>query len=351
MARRLGYLEQPVIEEIQPPKEAALSGLQSLSDRLKFAGGWGQQGRMVLGKARTLDRALMYSYAGVDFKIVQSTTDKFRTELARGLIEPDKLKQDYDDKILTTPWKSEVKAGDVIEWVGTNSFWIVYLQELNEIAYFQSALRRCQYTIDWLDAAGEKHSTYAAVRGPVETKIDFIQKQGISVDEPNHTLNILIPKTDEALKYFRRYAKFYLKGCSESAPNVCWRVEGIDWVGIPGVLEINATEYYANEVEDDVKNGLVGGLIEQPQDPNEDSPQSEVIVGETFIKPKCQYNYTATTAIDAEWYVDIQNLPIKFAVNPNNPKQCGIYWLSVNSGEFEIKYGGFSKKIVVESLF
>jgi hypothetical protein len=40
------------------------------------------------------------------------------------------------------------------------------------------------------------------VRGPVETKINFIQKNGISVDTPNHSLNILMPKNKDTIKYF-----------------------------------------------------------------------------------------------------------------------------------------------------
>jgi len=38
------------------------------------------------------------------------------------------------------------------------------------------------------------------MRGPVETKIDYIQKHGISVDNPNYSLNILIPKNKDTLK-------------------------------------------------------------------------------------------------------------------------------------------------------
>ena len=62
---------------------------------------------------------------------------------------------------------------------------------------------------------------YLAVRGPVETKINYIQKNGISVDTPNHSLNILMTKTPEALKYFRRYSKFYLQGIEEEDKNIC----------------------------------------------------------------------------------------------------------------------------------
>ena len=53
--------------------------------------------------------------------------------------------------------------------------------------------------------ADSGHSIYAAVRGPVETKINFIQKHGISVDTPNHSLSLLMPKNEHTLEYFKRY--------------------------------------------------------------------------------------------------------------------------------------------------
>nr|DAT10083.1 MAG TPA: hypothetical protein [Caudoviricetes sp.] len=77
------------------------------------------------------------------------------------------------------------------------------------MAYFRGDIRKCSYEIAWKDDDGE-HKTHAAIRGPVETKINFIQKHGISVDEPNYSLNILMPKNEETLKYFTRYSKFYL---------------------------------------------------------------------------------------------------------------------------------------------
>jgi len=46
---------------------------------------------------------------------------------------------------------------------------------MNEIAYFRGEIRKCSYEISWEDEEGI-HSTYAAIRGPVETKIDYIQK-------------------------------------------------------------------------------------------------------------------------------------------------------------------------------
>jgi hypothetical protein len=41
------------------------------------------------------------------------------------------------------------------------------------LAYFYGNIRKCSYQIAWTDEDGY-HSTFAAVRGPVETKINFI---------------------------------------------------------------------------------------------------------------------------------------------------------------------------------
>jgi hypothetical protein len=131
------------------------------------------------------------------------------------------------------------------------------------------------------------HSTYAAVRGPIETNINFIQKHGISVDIPNHSLNILMPKNEDTLNYFKRYNKFYLQGS-----DICWRVEAIDQFSTPGILEVVAVEYYANESEDDMEAGIVKGLIEDIQDPNGEIELA--IEGETFIKVKKAYSYMFT---------------------------------------------------------
>ena len=44
--------------------------------------------------------------------------------------------------------------------------------------------------------------------------------------------------------------------------------------------------------EDDIENGIVGGLlVKENQNPN-DVEVEETIVGETFIKPKKTYEYT-----------------------------------------------------------
>ena len=36
-----------------------------------------------------------------------------------------------------------MKPGDVFVWKETNTHWLVFLQILNETAYFRSEIRRC----------------------------------------------------------------------------------------------------------------------------------------------------------------------------------------------------------------
>ena len=78
---------------------------------------------------------------------------------------------------------------------------------------------------------------------------------------------------------------------------------------MPGILEINAIEYYANEIEDDIENGVVGGLIVDPIQPE----NKAVIKGETFIKPKKEYEFEYTGVITGTWNID-PKLPIDWKV-------------------------------------
>jgi hypothetical protein len=81
---------------------------------------------------------------------------------------------DYDDKILSIGFESNFKPGDIFEWCNTGTHWIIRLQDLQELAYFRGDIRRCDYTIAWEDSKGKVQRTYAAIRGPVETKINYI---------------------------------------------------------------------------------------------------------------------------------------------------------------------------------
>jgi hypothetical protein len=124
-------------------------------------------------------------------------------------------------------------------------------------------------------------------------------------------------------------------------------VEAIDEFSSSGILEVYAMEYYANETEDDIENGIVGGLVEEIQDPN---PEEASIEGDTFIKMKRTYTYAFLGRAAADWSVG-KDCPVEIAVNPHNSKEVYIRWTASYSGQFDLYYGDYKKTIVVESLF
>lgn len=162
--------------------------LELMRKRFEWQGGIHQEDRMIKDKQRTLHRALLYSYQAASIEMVQRNTEVLEIEPSgvdadmgvyreiRALINPDKVKQDYDDKIVSIDYEHGYEPGDVFEWKKTNTYWLIYTQEITEDAYFRGEIRRCRYKIRFKDQDGNWCSTYAAIRGPVETQINSIQK-------------------------------------------------------------------------------------------------------------------------------------------------------------------------------
>ena len=341
IGRRTGNLDKEHDPAIEIP------GIADMSKQLNYHGGYFQQNRQIKDKKKSLEKALLYSYQGAFVKKYYPDNGEYHEgNMVRALINPNKLKQDYDDKIISIGFEHEFHTGDIFEWVDTNTYWLIYLQQSTEVAYFRGDIRKCRYKISWKDG-NEIKTTFAAVRGPVETKINYVQKHGVSIDTPNYSLSILIPLNDDTLKQFKRYSKFYLQNV-QGEHKVCWRVEATDSISTPGILEVTAVEYYANETEDDIENGIVGGLVEEIKNPNSEEVE-DAIIGETFIKPKTTNRYYFNGSLLSDWRVQGKNLPLK--INKVDDYTLDIMWDSTYSGQFVLSYGDYNKTIVVESLF
>lgn len=354
MAQRIGKTDLPNYYY-----KSTIPGANGMAVQLITYGGVPQQERMIRDKRKSLDRATLYSYQAAQIRKCSSLNPTFTniTEPVRALINPDKTKFDYDNKVLSVGFEHDFHPGDVFEWCRTHSYWLITLQDLSEIAYFRGEIRRCDYVLNWVDKDGLPQSSYIAVRGPVETKINFIQKHGISVDEPNHSLHIYMPRTPAAVEYFQRYAKFYLSSADDPISKICWRVEAVDAVSTLGILELNAVEYYANQFEDDTELGVVGAKIEKLVEP--ESNLESAIIGDTFIKPKVEYIYYVNTQRDGQWKIAQPKIPVVLEafVDEHNYSAVKLKWNSSYSGQFDLVYSDIlgnditSKTIVVESLF
>lgn len=308
------------------------NSLNLMQSRLNVRGGEFQQDRMIKDKRKTLDKVVWYSYQGADVRKLGSET------VERALINPNTVKQDYDDKTISIGYEYGYKPGTVFDWENTGTKWLIYLQDLTELAYFKGDIRKCTHEIKY----GKNLSTYAAIRGPIEAKIDSTKANNTSMDIPNHSLNMLLPATADVLKYFKRYSKFYIQPLKEGDSPVCWRVEATDTISMPGILQITAYEYYINEQTDNVKDGIVDAYGEEiPQ------PQDSTIEGEIFIKPKKSYTYKYIGEEDASWSYD-SRLPIEAKIED---KEITITWTTTYTGQFVLQYGTQEKTVVVESLF
>ena len=98
-----------------------LSNAANMAARLHHRGGPAQQDRMIRDKRWSMNHALVFSYQGANVRKVDGN------EYVRALINPNKFKQDYDDKIISIGFEYNFKCGDVFEWVGTNTHWLIYL--------------------------------------------------------------------------------------------------------------------------------------------------------------------------------------------------------------------------------
>lgn len=89
-----------------------MSSLDNLRTRLTYQGGIAQEDRMDQDKLRSLKKALLYSYQAQTAILEDGREFKC-------LINHDKLKEDYDDKIISIPYEDVcLNGGDekFIDW-------------------------------------------------------------------------------------------------------------------------------------------------------------------------------------------------------------------------------------------
>ena len=299
--------------------------------------GGSQENRMINDKYRAFCQALNYSYQAAT---IQRVSDQ---KSCRALINPDKNTSNYDDKILSVDYAEGFKCGDIIKWIGTNTYWILYLQEYTEDAYFRSAIRKC-YPVElkWVHD-NTLFSSYAYVRGPVETKINNFQKGAINLDLPNWSLEIYLPNTEEHREKFKRYTRFMFN-------DMAWEVTVVDTISMDGVIQLIALENYTNNVTDDKENNIADAFEILPV-VEETAADEEVISGATFIKPQFAQTYTANIS-GGSWSIKEKNRPVSLAASGD---KVTITWTGMVSGQFTLVYSvdgiDYEKTIIAESLF
>lgn len=237
-----------------------MSGLETLKQRINYAGGKTQISRMNEDKLRSLKKALLYSYQSATAILADGR--EFRC-----LINPDMIKNEYDNKYISIPFEdiclnekqiseqennkikktSEgiqtigMKCGDVFTWKENNSDWLVYLQRLEETAYFRAEIRRCKYTVD---VNGKQYKVFAA--RPSTNEIDWRNINDKSWNDIDYTLKMYITKDEDTEAFFHRFTVVNIAGKP-------WEVQAIDNMSSDGIITMYLKEWYQNSIKNEIE--------------------------------------------------------------------------------------------------
>ena len=316
-----------------------LNNLELFKMRARAADNDRQHNRIIRDKQRSMHRALLYSYQAAWIK---KDNDE-NAEWVRALINPDKVKFDYDEKIVSVDWEHGFKPGDTFEWGrDTGSHWIILKTEDTELAYLRANIRRCQYLVAKNPETHEEFGQWMAIRGPVETKINTIQKHNLVVDVPNLSLDIYMADTELNRRTFERYKRFQFEGR-------VWQVQAPDTISTPGVIEIVALEDYECHGDE---------LYINPVEPSTPIPiDVNEIIGQSSVRPLDEYEFTVKFHEEgSQWAItlpasknkEVDDVLEYTVVNNDTIK---VSWTDMRSGSYILHYGDVEKTVNVESLF
>lgn len=274
--------------------------------RIQYAGGV-MDNRVDKSKLHSMQMALQNSY--------QAEWITLNDNQYRCLINPDKLKEDYDQKVISIEHSAGMKEGDVFYWDRTDTHWLVYLQQHSESAYFRAQIRRCNYEIEV-----NKHKYWVYLRGPVETALVWRQKHNIEFNDLNYSLLIYVTKNEETLDFFKRFQILKIDGHR-------WRVAATDIFSQGSIIEVYLEEFFDNSLEDEQikKEPIIFG----EEEPYIDGPQ--------FVEPyQTEIKYSLANNLNATGAFLVSSKKVKIVNSDNN--SCIINVVSGKAGEFKIIY-------------
>lgn len=339
------------VQELTETQIEICKQLEAVNEHLKTISEDERQGRLSNEYYYQL-RAMLSSYEGPAF---------------RCLINHDKLKVDYEDKIISIPYESNTVQiypyikdnhdwietnfhnGTVFKWVHGNreewvpdSYWIVYMQYSEETAYFRGEIRRADEEVQIIvinDDGSETTKTYRGwMTGPNEETLMWNVKKGIVWNDMNYTKKLYITKDEDTLEYFQRFDRVIINGQP-------WEVQAYnDNYGTSstntntGILRVALKETYTSTDQQ----------IKRLNDKLADT--SATIIGSDYLSPYDEVEYIAQNASAAEWIVDIADDGIISWTIDNNVLSIKVLTTKAYRKGFNIKYGDLVKHIVIKSL-
>ena len=312
--------------------------LDIMKERINYNGGKEQESRMNVDKLRTLKKALLYSYQAATARLTDGR--EFRC-----LINPDKLKTNYDEKIISIPFfdiqlnpelrenkkfqktsKGEeeigMKPGDVFTWKETNTDWLVYLRRYEETAYFRAEIRKCDYEIEVND---KKYKVY--IGGPDASAIIWNKVKKTEWNDLNYSITMYVTKDKNTEAFFHRFAKIDIN----EKP---WEVQAVDSMSQDGIIIVALKETYENSIEDAVEKEKVDTYIDLTQ---------PYIKGPGTVYPYDVVTYYIKNAEGGEFVAEGSG----FEIASQDAEYIKLGIVTGKSGSFTLKYKIQDKEDIV----
>ena len=291
----------------------------------------------------------------------------------KALINHDKLKVDYEDKIISIPFKeapedseeqidTDFHNGTVFKWVHGNkeewtpdTYWIVYMQYSEETAYFRAEIRKADEQIQIIiidDEGNENTVSYRGwMTGPNETTALWNTKRGVVWNDMNYTKLLYITKDEDTLAYFQRFDRIIINGKP-------WEVQAYN-------------ENYSTSKTGDFSSGIIrvalketytsaDQFVKELKDAEAAQVQAEVAYDAEHTQPRID-GPTAAHPYDIliykaknyqgirDWFVSDTSLVKVLDYNENTLK-LQVIAREANSGGFQVGYGQDIIQIPIKPL-
>lgn len=370
-----------------------MSGLERMGKRVSYYGGVDQWTRMREDKLKSLRKALLYSYQAAVVRLTNKYYDPNAEEGTyeslpfvefRCLINHDKLKVAYEDKIISIPFedvclnlnnetldrahkhyhRTGIATGDVFTWVSGNegfmddTFWLIYLQYSEETAYFRAEIRQAKDTIALEDVMGGDHLYHGYTTGPDETMTLWNIKKNVTWNDLNYTKLLFITKDEVTTDFFSRFDIVKLATEYETDENgeyihneegfripiayKNWEVQAVNMDYGDGMIRVALKESYTNSAEDAATAEKIeeAATAEQEQQSyKEEHNITATIQGKDEVYQYETYTYSIDEPIEnAIWSVSNSKLA---DIKESNENSVTLYikYRDVNNKAFNLTYG------------
>lgn len=246
----------------------------------------------------------------------------------RCLINPSRLTEQFDKKIISIDFDSKVTEGTAFYWDRTKSWWLVNSRQFTEEAYFRGSICKANYEFE---INGEIYR--AVLKSPDTRDESWYKGMGNLLNKLNYSLVLQVAKDKNTVDYFTRERITKIKlsypspGDTEEMNEEFhnWKVVATDKYTSDFLIDVYLDEWYDNDMED----------VREEVEPTEPDIMQPHIQGPLIVHgydTDLSYSIVGTSA--GKWLVSSKAVKI----TNSTESSCVLEILTGKAGKFILKY-------------